>query len=728
MEAQVRQVLVKRGDQRVTTTTIYVASASQVAVERSCVDELRQGQLFGRCRAVVCLQLRARDIRHEVRGDDEPAETKGWRQYFAGGTDIYHAIGGQTLQGANRLAVVSILRVVVVFDDDGTLPRRPLEQRSATFGSEDRTRGVLMRRRDEHAPGIEPTKTIDTDAAIVDGNARGFQPARLDIGALIGVSRILDRDSAHPTLTKHTAQQPDALRRPVAEHHSVLSGDGRTGAVQVGRERPPGHRTAARIRIIERRIGQRGECAAQSGEPGAARKQRQVGDARPEIVPRGDRRHVLRRRLTVNRATAGNARRRALMRTQVAFGEQLLVRFHDNPPRHIDVGRKRSCRRQRRARFEPTGLDRAPQFALQLNPHRHTGISVNPDEERGGRSGPLHIGTSGPCECTTKLYSMPMMTNESTLPKVALATCRELPQLDADTRRLIVPLATCGVNATPAVWDDPDVDWARFDLVVVRSCWDYARRRREFLEWAARVPRLANPAPVLAWNTDKSYLSDLAARGIPVVPTEWLRPGQAWSLPERGAWVIKPAVSLASLDTGRYQLEDPGERRLAAEHVRRLHDDGRVVMMQPYLRAIDHEGETLLVYLNGVFSHAMRKAAVLTGPDIGVDRRFQPDGGLTLRRHRPTRRELAAAERVLDAVPWSRDRLLYARVDLISNGDADPILMELELTEPQLYFHDVPTATDRIAVIIEAHVRRRQGSGDRRRCSSARGGATVMSA
>jgi hypothetical protein len=251
------------------------------------------------------------------------------------------------------------------------------------------------------------------------------------------------------------------------------------------------------------------------------------------------------------------------------------------------------------------------------------------------------------------------------------------------------------------VWDDPDVDWARFDLVVVRSCWDYARRRREFLGWAARVPRLANPAPVLAWNTDKSYLSDLAARGIPVVPTEWLRPGQGWSLPDRGGWVIKPAVSLASLDTGVYQLEDPREQLLAAEHVRRLHGDSRVVMVQPYLRAVDEEGETALVYLNGAFSHAMRKAAVLTGPNTGIDRRFQPHGGLALRRHRPTRRELAAAERVLDGIPWMRNQLLYARVDLISDRDADPILMELELTEPQLYFHDVPAAADRMAAIIE---------------------------
>jgi hypothetical protein len=299
-----------------------------------------------------------------------------------------------------------------------------------------------------------------------------------------------------------------------------------------------------------------------------------------------------------------------------------------------------------------------------------------------------------------------MTTRDFALPHVAFATCRQLPHLDADTRRLIAPLAARGVVATAAVWDDPKIDWTRFDLVVVRSCWDYAARRWEFLEWATRVPRLANPASVLTWNTDKGYLSELALHGIAVVPTVWVRPGQGWSLPDRGAWVIKPAVSLASLDTGRYQLEDPGERRLAAEHVHRLHTYGRVVMMQPYQQPVDDEGETALVYINGAFSHAMRKAAVLTGPDIGIDRRFQPQGGLSLRRHRPEPSELATAERVLDALPWARSELLYARVDLIPNRGADPILMELELTEPQLYFQDVPAAAERMAAIIEERARR----------------------
>jgi hypothetical protein len=284
---------------------------------------------------------------------------------------------------------------------------------------------------------------------------------------------------------------------------------------------------------------------------------------------------------------------------------------------------------------------------------------------------------------------------------IALVTCAELPQLDSDARRLIAPLAARGIAATPTVWDDPNVDWARFDLAVIRSCWDYARRRVEFINWAASVPRLVNPPAVLAWNTHKRYLNDLSARGIATVETTWLPPGQHWSLPDGGEWVIKPAVSLAGLDSGRYRLHDPDERLLAADHVRRLHADDRVVMMQPYMRTVDEEDETALVYFGGVFSHAMRKAAVLTGPDIGIDRRFQPQGGLTLRPHQPTPNELAAADRALAAVPCRRDELLYARVDLVTDHDGRCVLMELELTEPQLYLGRVPVAADRMAAVIE---------------------------
>ncbi len=175
--------------------------------------------------------------------------------------------------------------------------------------------------------------------------------------------------------------------------------------------------------------------------------------------------------------------------------------------------------------------------------------------------------------------------------------------------------------AEPVVWDDPTVNWAGFDLAVIRSCWDYVPRRAEFLAWAQGVPRLANPPEVLAWNTDKRYLQELAAVGLPVVPTTWVAPGRPWTAPARGEWVLKPAISLAALDSGRYRFGDPQQRRLAVGHLRRLQAAGRVVMVQPYLHAVDTDGETALVYLGGRFSHAIRKGPVLDGPDTGVDRR-----------------------------------------------------------------------------------------------------------
>src|SRR5262245_38330445 len=195
--------------------------------------------------------------------------------------------------------------------------------------------------------------------------------------------------------------------------------------------------------------------------------------------------------------------------------------------------------------------------------------------------------------------------------RLALVTCAELPQLDDDSRSLIAPLAARRISATAAVWDDLEVDWTDFDLVVVRSCWDYALRRSEFVEWASRVPHLANPATILAWNTDKRYLRDLEGCGVAVVPTRWLNPGQAWSAPITDTWVIKPAVSMASLDAGRYYMDDTDQRRLAVEHVRRLQAAGRVVMVQRYFASVEDEGETALVYVGGMFSHAVRKGPVL---------------------------------------------------------------------------------------------------------------------
>ncbi|TDC63824.1 hypothetical protein E1258_09720 [Micromonospora sp. KC207] len=293
-------------------------------------------------------------------------------------------------------------------------------------------------------------------------------------------------------------------------------------------------------------------------------------------------------------------------------------------------------------------------------------------------------------------------------PRVAVVTCAELPDLEADDRLLLAPLTGRGVAVTVAAWDDPTVDWAAYDLVVLRSPWDYALRRDEFVAWAATVPRLVNPADVVRWNTDKRYLDELSAVGVPTVPTGWVPPGQPWTPPAtHGEYVIKPAVSVGSQDTGRYDLADPEHRELAAAHLRRLSDAGRLAMVQPYLTAVDTAGETGLLYLAGpdglAFSHAIRKGPILVGPDLGPDGLYKAE---EISPRTPTANQFAVAERVLAAVPGGARRLLYARVDLIPGPDGMPVLVELELTEPSLFIGYADGAPDRLAAAVVAHLGR----------------------
>jgi hypothetical protein len=331
--------------------------------------------------------------------------------------------------------------------------------------------------------------------------------------------------------------------------------------------------------------------------------------------------------------------------------------------------------------------------------------------------------------------------------RVALVTCAELPDLDPDDRLLIAPLADAGVFAEPTVWDDQSVDWARYDLVVLRSPWDYVARRDDFVAWAGTVPSLANPAEVVVWNTDKRYLDVLAETGVPVVATTWVAPADRWQAPGAGAWVIKPAVGAGSLDTGRYDLSDPEHRPLAAAHVARLQAAGRLTMVQPYLPAVDTHGETALLYFGGAYSHAVRKGPMLTGPAAGVEGLYVPEE-ITARVPTPAQREVAA--RALAAIPGGAGRLLYARVDLIPGpgrvdlgfmapfgdhlgapsprstpaggvGAADapaadpaaadpaalggePVVVELELTEPSLFLGMDHGAPARFAAAILARL------------------------
>ena len=292
--------------------------------------------------------------------------------------------------------------------------------------------------------------------------------------------------------------------------------------------------------------------------------------------------------------------------------------------------------------------------------------------------------------------------------RVAIATAAEFPDLDDDGPVMLAALKRCGIAGEPAVWTDPRIDWAAYDLVVVRSTWDYAPRRDEFVAWAQRVEevsRLANSAAVIEWNTDKTYLRALDEAGLPVIATDWLSPGDTFVPPVQGEYVVKPAVSAGSVDTDRFRAGEHDE--LAVAHAAAILASGRTVMVQPYLHEVDTAGETALLYIGGEFSHAIRKGPMLTpagGPiaDLYKAEEIQP--------REPSPAELAVGERVLDALdglaPVGRAGLLYSRVDVVPGHDGEPTLMELELTEPSMFLVEDGTggtaSAERFAAAVEA--------------------------
>jgi glutathione synthase/RimK-type ligase-like ATP-grasp enzyme len=273
-----------------------------------------------------------------------------------------------------------------------------------------------------------------------------------------------------------------------------------------------------------------------------------------------------------------------------------------------------------------------------------------------------------------------------------VATCAEMPDLDDEARLLVDALKSVGMVARPAVWNDRAVEWADFDLVVIRLTWDYIFRRDEFVSWAKSLRLVANPADILDWNTDKRYLTDLMRAGVPVIPTSFIGPGDPIELPE-GELVVKPTVSAGSIDTSLY---GPDETASAREHVHALQLEGRTAMVQPYRATIDQEAETGLVYLGRDFSHAIRKAPMLRKQPRSIPGHIR-EHVITART--ATEDQIEVAEAALDAVPGGRERLLYARVDLV-RGPSGPELMELEVTEPDLYLGLADGAADRLATAI----------------------------
>ncbi|MFJ3619746.1 RimK family alpha-L-glutamate ligase [Streptomyces iakyrus] len=282
-------------------------------------------------------------------------------------------------------------------------------------------------------------------------------------------------------------------------------------------------------------------------------------------------------------------------------------------------------------------------------------------------------------------------------PRIAVVTYdpRGEEHKDRDLPVLVKALREAGADAVAVPWDDPDTDWAAFDLALIRSTWDYSWRAEEFTAWAERcgkATRLANPLGVVKWNADKRYLGQLADAGVPVVPTRYFAPGDPLDLPADREFVVKPASGAGARYAARYPA---GERDAALRQAERMHAEGFTVMVQPYLSSIDTHGERALQFFGGRLLHAGVKGAVLApGTPYDADKVAHPD----IRPWEPTVAELAVAEKALAAVPGDAE-LLYARVDLVTGPDGEPCVMELELIEPNLFLHLHP---DSVPKVVEA--------------------------
>jgi len=267
-----------------------------------------------------------------------------------------------------------------------------------------------------------------------------------------------------------------------------------------------------------------------------------------------------------------------------------------------------------------------------------------------------------------------------------------------DDELAVLPLARRGIHVETLPWDRPGVDWRQYALVVVRSTWDYPRSPEKFLDVLEDIERqgvrLENGSEIARWNMQKTYLRDLAAKGIEIVPTFWrdgLAPGELVPLFEElrnVEGVIKPVTGANA--QGAWRLDAARARALAPEI--ETYFAGRPLMMQPFERGIVEEGEFSMIYLNGLHSHSILKV-----PRVG-DFRVQEEHGSEILLIEPEPALLAAGNAAIAAVGH---KLLYARADLVRSADTFRV-MELELVEPSLYLRIDPGAPDRFADAVAA--------------------------
>lgn len=294
-------------------------------------------------------------------------------------------------------------------------------------------------------------------------------------------------------------------------------------------------------------------------------------------------------------------------------------------------------------------------------------------------------------------------------PRVTLVTSSDLPDLAEDFADLPEALRNRHLDVQVAVWDDPLVDWDDAGLCIVLTITDFADRPDEFFAWASSVPRLLNDPQVLKWNSDKHYLQELEARGMPTIQTTWLEPEQNLSkhqvhtrMPAGGDFVVKSALSSNRHTTGRYTATDARSRSDAILHAVDILESGRAALVQRYLQSVDSRGEISLVYFNGLLTYAVAKDPQLQNR---TDLKLAPRDRASI--HPVTTDERFLGEDVRHALHGAiadltgRDHLLlYCRIDIIRT-EAGFKVLEVNLMDVTLYISAHPKALESFANAVQ---------------------------
>ena len=274
--------------------------------------------------------------------------------------------------------------------------------------------------------------------------------------------------------------------------------------------------------------------------------------------------------------------------------------------------------------------------------------------------------------------------------KLAIATSAQIPGIHADDAHLAQALKRLGVEPTVCVWNDPDVEWSRFDAVLIRTTWDYFKLFPAFKVWLDQLPvPTINNAPLLRWNSDKRYLLELAPLGVDIIPTRLASGPELIAVLSamRGQEVvIKPTVSGGAWHTVRGVAGEP-----EFEHALTQLPAQFEYLVQPFVPEVVADGEWSLLYFDGKYSHAILKRAA------SGDYRVQAMFGGSEEAIEPSAEIVASAELALQAVAAiGHPDHAYVRVDGVV-VDGRFLLMELEMIEPHLFLAHRPDAAERFA-------------------------------